>query len=317
MTKISCFIHGSYPRSEKLAQASRDAERKRLTQKILGMRFREDFTDLIKLQKKLNLEFLEDGKFEWQDIFRPIVEVTEGMEVGPLTRWFDNNNFYRQPILKGKFSLDKNKLDHFFPALSKEKWKVTLPSPFTFAKLAGGGSLSFDKNLSEITNVLGVLTAHLEKRGVSFIQFNEPFIPYYGFKKSELSSFIKSFSKLKKTNPNTIFSVQFFFGDCADVVSYLADSGFLGIVGIDFYKTSISKLPRDLPFDIAAGIIESRNSLIESEEVLKVFIEKVVKKIKPDVLYLTNNSDFDLLPAQVANEKLETLGKIYNYYSKI
>ena len=100
-------------------------------------------------------------------------------------------------------------------------------------------------------------------------------------------------------------------------MSYLADSGFLGIVGIDFYKTSISKLPRDLPFDIAAGIIESRNSLIESEEVLKVFIEKVVKKIKPDVLYLTNNSDFDLLPAQVANEKLETLGKIYNYYSKI
>ncbi len=91
MTKVISFIHGIYPRSESLAQMTRDVGRKRKTEEELLAAQKKDTNHLLALQKKHGFLYGEDGMLLWQDIFRPIVEATDGMIVGPLTRWFDNN----------------------------------------------------------------------------------------------------------------------------------------------------------------------------------------------------------------------------------
>ncbi len=312
MSKVACFFHGIYPRSGQLAQASRDFDRKRLAIKDLKVKQLADFSALIALQKSGSFDYIEDGKLSWQDIFRPIVEATNGMEVGALTRWFDNNSFFRQPIIGNKINVDTKKLDNYFPVITPaKKWKVTLPSPFTFAKLASSKSHdSFEKRLGQTTEITALIIKYLEKRGVSYVQLNEPSIPYFGTTKKEITVFLKSLSVIKKARKNLKLAIHFYFGDATPIISALNKTDLVDVVGIDFYKTSLSQLPKNINLEVIAGIIDGRNSLMESGSSLKQSVSQIIERLNPPVLYLSNNSDLEFLPEPVAKEKLSLLGEL-------
>ncbi|HEX8931844.1 MAG TPA: hypothetical protein VF810_01685 [Patescibacteria group bacterium] len=311
MSKVAVFMHGVYPRSRELAQASRDFDRKRITLEELKKLQESDFKKLQENQEKANFDYLEDGKLIWQDIFRPIVEATSGMEVGSLTRWFDNNSFYRQPMITGKLKFNPQKLDGFFKKLPVANWKVTLPSPFTFAKVTDDTtSVSFEKTLAEITEIMIKIVEHLVAKKVKFVQFNEPFIPYYQIKKSEVALLGKALSQFKRVKGDTLLAVQGYFGDTSVLVNTLAGNSALDALGVDFLKTPLQSLPKKLPQAIIAGVLDGRNSLLEEKDVIKDFAEKIIKYFDTKILYLSNNSDLDLLPEAVASAKIKLLGQI-------
>ena len=117
MSKVGAFINGVYPRTDILAQLTRDFDRHRVSAADVKKQQRKDFDNFLSVQKDAGLDYFEDGKISWQDIFRPIVEVSDGIEVGALRRWFDNNTFYRQPVIKGRVKLNTKKLDEYFMEL--------------------------------------------------------------------------------------------------------------------------------------------------------------------------------------------------------
>ena len=317
MTHIKTFIHGMYPRSAELAQATRDMERNRVTKADVEAYVQKDFSELIRLEKSNKFAYLEDGKLSWQDIFRPIVEATEGLETGSLTRWFDNNNFYRQPVITGKLVLDEKKLETYFPKLEPDVWKITLPSPFFFAKTAEKKVPSaFEETIEEVTDLLEKVVRYLDKRGVRFIQFNEPYLPYYGATKKDVALLRTALARLKSA-ANALVAVHFYFGDAAPVVHFLADATIVDVIGIDFYHTTLTSLPKKLPCDIICGVIDGRNSLLEDADVLHRFIDRAVKHLQPKVLYISNNSELELLPEPSAKAKLALLGNIgRSFYAK-
>lgn len=315
MSRIKSFIYGIYPRSNTLAQLTRDVGRKRATREQLEKQQEADFNGLLALQNEQGFTYIEDGKLPWQDIFRPLVEATNGLTVGPLTRWFDNNSFFRQPIINGKLTLDAKKLDSYFPTITPTSaWKVMLPSPFLFAKLSHGNGFSFEEKLNQTTKIINILIDSLEKKGVTFVQLNEPAIPYYGVAKKEISLFLKSLETIKQSNKKIKIAVHFYFGDCAPIVSAINNTAVVDVVGIDFYKTSLSSLPKNISFNLIIGIIETRNSLIEKESTLKTFVNKLRKTYTSQAIYLTHNSELELLPQAVAKEKVRLLGRIQKYF---
>lgn len=314
-TKIYALLHGLYPHSEQLARISRDVTRYRKTEDDLFAAQKKDTQHLLAIQKKLGFAFAEDGMFLWQDIFRPIVASTDGMTVGPLTRFFDNNNFFRQPIITKPVRFNEEKMIKFFTPLEKN-WKVTIPSPFLFAKLAASDRFSSEEKLEQTTGLIKQVILCLEKLGVLFIQLAEPAIPYYGFSKKEEQLFIKSLQSVIPKEKKAIIAVHFYFGDAASIVKALSKAR-IGIdaVGIDFVKTNLTSLPKHLPYAIIAGVVEGRNSLIEKDKDIIVFVKKLIKTFKPDVLYITHNSSLELLPETVAVKKVALLGSIQKKFS--
>lgn len=312
MTQIKAYIHGIYPRSSDLIHISRDVLRKRRPEADYISQFKKDVDSFLKLQQSLKLDYIEDGKLAWHDIFRPIVEAVDGFEIGALTRWFDNNCFFRQPVMTSKLSLDEKKLEKaFFKITPDKKWKVTLPSPLTFARLIKNESgLTFEKTLSEIVSILSQIITYLERRGVSFVQFNEPFLVYDTPGAGDIKQFQNAFTQLKKVKGKLSYSVQFYFGDASYVIKAMKKIDAIDIIGVDFYKTALSSLPKDFPYNLAAGIIDGRNSLLENENNLKQFIGEAIKLIPSENLYITNNSDLDLLPESIARKKIELLAGV-------
>ncbi len=103
MVRMEGFVHGIYPKSEKL--------RVRIGRWERGSLSAGELNDLIADETAI-YEDLFDGQalhtdplFNWYDIFRPIVLMSSGMDLGPLTRFEETNTFYRIPQLHGLPSL--------------------------------------------------------------------------------------------------------------------------------------------------------------------------------------------------------------------
>jgi 5-methyltetrahydropteroyltriglutamate--homocysteine methyltransferase len=103
MVRLDGFVHGIYPKSEKL--------RVRIGRWERGSLSADELNDLIAEETTVYEDLFEghalhtDPLFSWYDIFRPVVLMSSGMDLGPLTRFEETNTFYRIPQLHGPPSL--------------------------------------------------------------------------------------------------------------------------------------------------------------------------------------------------------------------
>jgi len=303
------FIHGIYPRSERLITSGRGLDRGRVSLEDHKKQEREDQEALVKLQLENSLIFIEDGKFTWQDIFRPFAAFVDGLELGQLTRWFDTNTFYRQPIITDNLLFDVEKFDAFVPEIPGVNQKVTLPSPLTFARLCTDTrGVSFPKTLSSIAGLMAETTAHLEKRGIKAIQFNEPFAPYAG-KEEDIDNLVKSLQEVSVKGVLSI--VHLYFGDGAPFLRAFEErDSSVDIVGVDFCRTNVSDVPKDFSKALLAGVLDSQSTLIEEKDRTERFIGRLDDQIKSQSLYLTHNCDLEFVPSAIANQKIKLLGEL-------
>ena len=98
-------LTGVHPRSEGLIEATRAYERGRklrgrpVDRERLHRIFSEETKSLIDAQRRHGFSPITDGMLAWPDLLRPITTGFQGLEPGPLARWFDNNTFHRSPIV--------------------------------------------------------------------------------------------------------------------------------------------------------------------------------------------------------------------------
>ena len=102
---VKAYQHGVFPRSEDVVAATRGMERGRTSQDEVDGTLLADRAEFITAQREAGLDFFSDGMLRWQDIFRPLVESTDGLDAHSLVRWFDNNSFFRAPEVAGELVL--------------------------------------------------------------------------------------------------------------------------------------------------------------------------------------------------------------------
>lgn len=309
------FMHGIYPRSEGLATATQNHERGRVSAKQVTDLQTADRQVLVSLQESVPLSFIEDGKLTWQDIFRPFSETSEGFsrdKEGEVIRWFDNNSFFRKPVITGRLVPDFSRLDEYFlQVVHNSRWKVTLPSPFTFAKLCEDRTTNkFEDTLENVTQLIKATIEHLELRGASFIQLNEPYVPYHGSQQADINGLIQSLKSLDVARRKAKLGLYSYFGDCAPLAKRLEDEGVVGAIGVDFLQTRIEHLPTSTNHDLIAGLVDGRNSNIETTAELVPFIDRIQEHARPKTLYLTHNTDLEFLPEKVAQRKIKLIGSL-------
>src|SRR3989304_1544347 len=99
-TMAFAHLTGIFPRSEELITATRAFERGRADKSALDRLFEEEAQRLVALEGEHGLDSVTDGLLRWQDLLRPLADELPGVHAGPVTRWFDNNSFYRRPVIE-------------------------------------------------------------------------------------------------------------------------------------------------------------------------------------------------------------------------
>ena len=112
---VRAFLTGIYPMA--LVQATRDLDRGRTTPEAVEEQVERDQAALVRAQEEAGLDLLADGMLRWQDLFRPLLEASEGLDPGALTRFLDTNTFYRAPSATAAEPSLGQPLDERVPAL--------------------------------------------------------------------------------------------------------------------------------------------------------------------------------------------------------
>jgi len=309
---VEAHLTGIFPRSEELVQATRASVRKNISETDLEAAFSNDLVALAQLQSDCGLDYVVDGQLNWQDLFRPFSELFTGITLGSLTRWFDNNAFYRKPIIVDKITFTHANFQKYFrssllpPSAPK---KAILPGPFTLAAMsqnAAYGSLA--DLVDDLAHTLRQIVAELRRSGYGFVQFDEPALSEKGRTKSELEIGQHAFEICAK-GMGVKTSLQTYFGDVGPAIDALLNYQ-VDCVGVDFYSTSVDAL-REYSFskELGCGCIDGRNSLLESPEDLTGFVKRVRSDLEPKSLAICPNSDLQFLPSPIAEKKVRMLAE--------
>jgi len=309
---VDAHLTGVFPRSEKLVDATRAAVRGNLSQPELERVLHEDVISLVDLQEQSALTICVDGQLNWQDLFRPFSELLIGIEPGSLTRWFDNNTFYRKPIIANKVELRSTNLENYFRAKllpSSSHKKAILPGPLTFALLSENRAYSSLPDLVEgLAKALRNIVNTLRNTGYEYFQFNEPALCSSNITTRDFEVGKHAFETCARGTGGTTI-LHTYFGDASQSIEALLDFP-VDSIDIDFYATSIDSL-KEYDFDkvLGCGCIDGRNSLLESPGDVSNFVSKVREKLEPDDIYVAPNCDLEFLPQSIAENKVRLLGE--------
>jgi len=308
---VEAHLTGIFPRSDQLVEATRAADRGKATQQDVDNAVHLDVRKLLDLQRTAGLDLLVDGQLNWQDLFRPFSELFFGIHPGRLARWFDNNTFYREPIVTDKVAFRGNGLRRYFQSqLVREQTglKAILPGPFTFAVMSQNNAY---QTLADLVDDLAHATkdtvAKLVSLGYRCVQFNDPQLCYKGSSQDAWVLARNAYDTCAK-GAGAVTVLHTYFGDAGPVTGELLNFT-VDYIGFDLYSTSLESVAQhDCDKGIGCGCVDGRNSLLESPEDIRSLISRVAEKLNPKDLFLCPNCDLEFLPYTVAEKKLQLLG---------
>ncbi len=291
---MQAFVPGLYPRSEELIQATRDLDRGRTTPEAVDEQTERDLAQLVSAQQDAGFDLLADGMLRWQDIFRPFVEGSEGLQTGALTRFLDTNSFYRAPNATAAEPKLVSALDERYIAQLPGPRLVTLPSPF---------ALSHGTDVTPRAMAESVLKPQLEALDAELVVLEEPYLA-----REESADLGAVEEALQVLDGGPKLALWLTFGNAQRVLGQgIADLP-VHAIGIDFYATSATDVPEGFGKKLLAGVLDARSSVLEEPREIAAFVETLRERGVEEIA-LVPNGDLQYVSEQVAREKLGRLGK--------
>ena len=156
----------------------------------------------------------------------------------------------------------------------------------------------------------------LEESGAAIVQIDEPAIikhpqDWAVFTRA-LEPLIRVRDTARKAGRKLQLALYVYFHDPAPLYEKLAQLP-VDILGLDFtYNAKLVDVvaAAGSPRSLALGLVDGRNTKLESAAELARMVEKLLPKIKGERAYLGPSSGLEYLPRDRAVAKLELLGKI-------
>jgi 5-methyltetrahydropteroyltriglutamate--homocysteine methyltransferase len=290
---MQAFVTGIYPRSEQLVQATRDLDRGRTTEEAVDEQVERDLAELVSVQQAAGLDLLSDGMLGWQDLFRPLLEATDGLETGALTRFLDTNTFYRAPHATTAMPKLTGPLDErYLPPVPGPK-VVTLPSPYALSEGTGVPATAIAEN---------VLKPVIESLDAELVVLSEPF-----FGREQGSPDVLA-EPLQKLAGGPKLALQLTFCNAREPLQNGLAELPVDAIGIDFYATHLVDVPKGFGKLLLAGIVDARSSALEDPRELADFAERLRNDREVEHVALVPNGDLQFVSERIAREKLQRLG---------
>ena len=310
--EVVASLTGFFPRPEALVAATRDLDRGRATPEAVEALTRSTEREIIGLERRNGLAPLTGGYLRWQDIFRPLAERWGGFTVGPVTRWFETNTFFRQPVLHHPPERAPGALADVFPGpaagLGPAEAQILLPGPYTLAGvLENRSGETHEALVHRLGRLLAEEIAELRGRGYRSFLLEEPLLVVRPPRGPAAESVLAAYRAIGGGANGGDTIVWTFFGDAAPVFPLLGRLP-VSVIGIDLSETELARLPvPDAPIGIGLGCLDPRTTLREDPEQIRALAQEARERLRPPRLWLGPGGPLDLLPYEAARRKLEIL----------
>lgn len=265
--------------------------------------------EVLEEQAEAGLDLVTDGQIRWEDEQTYLARKLSGITLNGLIRWFDTNMYYRQPVVEGEVAWRQPILvrDYTFAAEKSAKpVKPVITGPYTLARLSLDEHYRAVQPLAEaLADALNQEAKALQAAGATHIQFNEPAILQY---KDDFTSFASTCRRLVD-GLEVETALYLYFGDVDGIYPQILDLPF-DLIGLDFVMGPLNEtLVQRTPFTkkIGLGIVDARNTKLESAGHIVERIRTLAKGIPPDNIHVSPSAGLEFLPREVAQDKLRRL----------
>lgn len=309
---VRVTLTGPFPRSEELVAATRDFDRGRIPADALEAVYVRDEAAVVELEKRLGTDRVTGGYLRWADLFRPISEGWGGFSVGPVTRWFETNTFFRQPILHAPPDRTPGALAaRLPPSLRTEgpaRGLVLLPGPYTLAGLLDNRS---GETPQAVVHRLGRLFAEevreLKGQGFTAFEWVEPLLVYRPPSPTLAESVIAAYQAIGTAAQDSLSILWTYFADAAPLLPLLARLN-VSVVGVDLSETDPRTITDRLGGrGIGLGVVDPRTTLNEDPAHIASIVRELEARLHPPSVWLGPGAPLDLLAAEPAAHKLRVL----------
>jgi 5-methyltetrahydropteroyltriglutamate--homocysteine methyltransferase len=271
---------------------------------------------VIKEQEEAGIDLPTDGQIRWEDLVTPLARKVEGFEINGLERFFDNNVYYRRPILT-KTPVRKRPIflsDYLFAkSCTKKPVKVVLPGPYSVVKLSEDRYYKNEKPfLRSIAEILNEEAKTLAQAGAMLIQFDEPAL---GFGKPPLKQVVEAIN-IATQGVKAKTALYTYFGSLNGALEHLQRCR-VDLLGVDVVSdpNAIGAIRRQKwTKELALGCLDARNTKLESVTELHALFDVVLKRFPKDRLHVNPNCGLEFLPYEQARQKLDRLGEAVRRY---
>ncbi|MBI4353663.1 MAG: hypothetical protein HY595_00355 [Candidatus Omnitrophica bacterium] len=291
-------------------------QRKELSDAELEGVFQGITKAVIAEHERAGIDVLTDGQIRWEDLVTPLAKKIEGFEINGLERWFDNNVYYRRPILRkapvrrGPILVDEYRAAK---ACTSKPVKAVLPGPYTFVKLTEDRYYKNDSRfLRKIAELLNEEAKALEAAGAPIIQFDEPAL---GFGKPPIKLILEAIA-IATRGVKATTALYLYFGHLNGFLEPLQKAP-VDILGVDVASDpqavgAIRKVKWTK--QLALGCLDARNTKLESVTELHALFDVVAKRLPLDRVCVNPSCGLEFLPYEQAVQKLRRLVEAVQTY---
>ena len=307
-------IVGAYPKisdeHQDLRRALHKQDRGELDQAGIGDVLDSTTTWAIGELESAGIDVINDGQVRWDDLLAPFAAAWKNTERGPLERFYDNNTYFRQPVISGPIETDGQTLVADFrkaKAIAKRELKAAICGPLTFATLTAQDSQyrDLEARTLAVADAFAAELRGLKAAGATLVDVEEPALSAHPEHRALARA---AFDRLAKAG--VALAVYPYFFPSADLIDALASFP-VAQVGVDVRSREHSADAIDrlaaLKQIVVLGIIDARNTRLETARELGELIDAALKTVPADRLWLSTTTGLEYLPHDVAVKKLAAL----------
>ncbi len=255
------------------------------------------------------IDVLNDGQIRWDDLFAPFARAWAGVERGPLERFYDNNTYFRQPVIERAISTDGRALVKDYEtarAATSKQLKAAICGPLTFATLTAEDRAyrTLEARTFAVADALAAEIRGLAGAGATLVDVEDPAI----VARPELIALAReAYARLAAAGVALAVHPYFFPAD--RVLDELATFP-LAQVGLDLRSRETQALGRIGALrgkTVVLGVVDARNTRIETEAEVARAVVAAAKALGPEAVWAAPTTGLEYLPHDVATKKLAVL----------
>jgi 5-methyltetrahydropteroyltriglutamate--homocysteine methyltransferase len=273
--------------------------------------------DAIERQADAGLDRTVEGQLRWDDMLGHPLSVSDAVETRSIERYYDNNNFYRDPVVTEALSPTGDVAAELEAAAAQtDDLQAVLPGPYSLFDLAT------DEHYGDESAFLDAIGSFLAGEVEAFPDHETLFLLDPSLVANPPGDHAPGASEAidrvaAATDAEVIVHTYFGAFD-EETYAHLLDADVDG-VGYDLVSApeETVELVREygIPDSVALGVIDGQNTLVESPDTIRErvawFEDRLPEAIDPETVYVTPNTGLFYLPVSKFEAKLDALGAAY------
>ncbi|RQG90036.1 5-methyltetrahydropteroyltriglutamate--homocysteine methyltransferase [Natrarchaeobius halalkaliphilus] len=273
--------------------------------------------EVLDRQREAGLDRIAEGQLRWDDMLAHPLAVHDSVETEGIVRYYDNNNFYRDPVVTGDltFSGDvASELETTAELTDGDALQAVLPGPYSLSDLAT------DEHYGDEAEFLGAVADFLAGEVDAFPDVEtlfllEPSLVENAPDDGQDERASEAIDRVANATDADVV-VQPYWGALSEkAYAHLLDAD-IDAVGFDFVADQDDNVYNIQEYgatdDVSLGLADGQSTLVEDPEAIRDRVDWVFDQIPVsefETVYLTTNTETFYLPYAKFEEKLAVLAE--------